>query len=48
MKLTFVNRDAVKKASKTGALVLAAGILACTLSGCDREVSTNAGFQYHK
>lgn len=46
MKLTFVNRDAVKKASKTGALVLAAGILACTLSGCDREVSTNAGVHY--
>lgn len=46
MKLTFVNKDAIKNATKRGTLVLAAGILAFSLAGCDREVSTNAKVSY--
>lgn len=46
MKLNYINKKALKKASKTGALVLAVGILASSLTGCSREVSTNAEVKY--
>ena len=47
MSLTYVNKKAIKKASKTGALILAAGITLFSFGGCAaREIATNANVHY--